>query len=764
MPRRKDKTKPAAAARVETSRLTFVVIAGMMALLTGRWMLPAEASIDGETLWFVQGWLALAGLWIWDGFRTGRRLFVFDWLTLGVCLLVAGHVISGLAVFANGGDKRAAMNVMWEWISLGIAYLIVRSYCQQTELARRLLWGLTGVAVALAGLGLYQYHVSFPEMRAEFQSVIEQFDEIQAEGRTGTDYEVARRRQRTMIAMDRLRKYGISIHNPAARQLLERRINSTEPFGPFALANTFAGLLAAFLLIAAGGVIGGLLERRGWPLLLGPGIALGLLLYCLLLTKSRTAWVGGLAGIVFWLIVRGGLWNKRGLVWISGGVVAMAVAVGAVSIAGGLDWETLTESPKSVQYRLEYWTASVNMLGERPLLGSGPGNFRQHYLAYKLPGSSEEIRDPHNAFLDVWSNGGLIGLIGLLIMLSAAAMKIVPVETEVGESTSNTSRRESMAPWLIGSLGGILLVALVSWFFDDGLAGRHYCLLIGTAIAMLMTTRAFGDWSIPRPTIIAAAIALLVHLLGAGGIEMPAITQLVLILVALIADYGRAIEEDTVQEQSGSRTVAAIAGTAVALVLFGACLSTASLPVMTRDRLLAEAQYSFESQRDYRRAARYYKEAAAADPFSPIPTRELALRTHTEYRRQSGNTAVLDSAIQQMQYAIEMDPHHFSGYWHLGNWLIDRSILKNSREDADAGVEAYEQAVVRYPHHAKLLYDFAERLYCLGRKDKAAEQATAALDLDDLNRTAGHRDKYLPEEARKRLQKLADGTADWKCD
>lgn len=764
MPRRKVKPKPAETARVETPRLSFIVIAGMIALLTGRWMLPTEASIDGETLWFVQGWLALAVLWVWDGFRTGRRLFVFDWLTLGVCLLVAGHVISGLAVFSIGGDKRAAMNVMWEWISLGITFLIARSYCLQTAMAQRLLWGLTGVAVALAGLGLYQYHVSLPETRAEFQSVIDQLDEIEAEGRTGTDYELARRQQRTMIAMEKLRKYGISIQDRTARELLQRRINSTEPFGPFALANTFAGLLAAFLLIAAGGVIGGLLERHGWPMLLGPGIALGLLLYCLLLTKSRTAWVGALAGIVFWLTARGGLWNKRGFVWITGGVVTAAFAVAAVTVAGGLDRETISESTKSIQYRLEYWTASVHMLAERPALGTGPGNFRQHYLAYKLPGSSEEIRDPHNALLDVWANGGLIGLIGLLIMLGAAAMKIVPVETYASESTSNTARRESMAPWVIGSLGGILLVALVSWFFDDGLASRHYCVLVGTTIAMLMTTRAFGEWSIPRPTVIAAAIALLVHLMGAGGIEMPAITQLVLILVVLVADFGKTPGDVSELEQTPRRAITAIAGTAVALVLFGACLSTASLPVMTRDRLLAEARYSRESQRDFRRAARYYKEAAAADPFSPIPTRKLALRTYTRFRTQAGNAAVLDSAIQQMRYAIEMDPHHFSGYWHLGEWLIQRSRLKNSREDADAGVQAFEQAVARYPHHAKLLYNFAKRLHCLGRNNKAAAQAKAALNLDDLNRAAGHQDKYLTDEARVRLQKIVDGSADWECD
>src|SRR5262249_47471001 len=57
------------------------------------------------------------------------------------------------------------------------------------------------------------------------------------------------------------------------------------------------------------------------------------------------------------------------------------------------------------------------MLRETPrnwLAGVGPGNFRQHYLQFKLPQSSEEIADPHNLVLDVWANGGLLALAGLV--------------------------------------------------------------------------------------------------------------------------------------------------------------------------------------------------------------------------------------------------------------------------------------------------------------------------------------------------------------
>src|SRR5690606_19606381 len=102
--------------------------------------------------------------------------------------------------------------------------------------------------------------------------------------------------------------------------------------------------------------------------------------------------------------------------WLGG--LACLLLIGlpvAAALTGGLDRQVITEAPKSLQYRLEYWTATLAALRESPILGTGPGNFRQAYLAHKLPGSSEEVLDPHNLFLDVWAGGGLIGLAGLAV-------------------------------------------------------------------------------------------------------------------------------------------------------------------------------------------------------------------------------------------------------------------------------------------------------------------------------------------------------------
>ena len=56
--------------------------------------------------------------------------------------------------------------------------------------------------------------------------------------------------------------------------------------------------------------------------------------------------------------------------------------------AGGLDRFVVTEAGKSLEYRREYWIGAWGVIQEHPLVGVGPGNFRQHYLAHKLAKSS----------------------------------------------------------------------------------------------------------------------------------------------------------------------------------------------------------------------------------------------------------------------------------------------------------------------------------------------------------------------------------------
>src|SRR5262249_26552785 len=141
-------------------------------------------------------------------------------------------------------------------------------------------------------------------------------------------------------------------------------------------------------------------------------VALLLLLYCLILTKSRTAWTG--------LLVAGALWGAASLVtnrrritrrvWLSLGLGTAGVLILFViaALGKGFDAEVISEAPKSLSYRFQYWHGALRTVSASPIFGTGPGNFRHPYLRYKVAESSEEIADPHNWLLDLWASGGLL--------------------------------------------------------------------------------------------------------------------------------------------------------------------------------------------------------------------------------------------------------------------------------------------------------------------------------------------------------------------
>src|SRR5690606_20689937 len=95
-------------------------------LMLARYFLPAESAALGETLWIVQFWLMAAVVWFWLAARRGEAGRRFDAFDLAVALLVGGHVLSAGAVLLGEGDRRAALNMLWEWLGIGVTTLMIR--------------------------------------------------------------------------------------------------------------------------------------------------------------------------------------------------------------------------------------------------------------------------------------------------------------------------------------------------------------------------------------------------------------------------------------------------------------------------------------------------------------------------------------------------------------------------------------------------------------------------------------------------------------
>tara|TARA_R110002095_G_scaffold163200_1_gene141424 strand:+ start:104357 stop:106567 length:2211 start_codon:yes stop_codon:yes gene_type:complete len=711
------------------------------------------------------------------------RSFQLDRYDLGVWLLVSGQVISTLVmIYTAEGQQRAALNMMWEWIGLGLTFSLTRRLIATTSLRGTLLQGFLTTIVLLSLYGIWQHHWMYDQLAEEYLAVRQQYDVAASPSERA-------RFQQQLFAM------GVPADSVtgSGRQLFEQRLlSSSEPLGMFALANTFAGLLAVGFLITFAQTIHILFSKtvnatskpdrfKSWILVL-PTILIG---YCLVLTKSRTAWVGVMGGLVSLALLKliqkrqntsepRPLWKKQALKWGIPGVIVVLGLFLLATFSGGLDRAVLTEAPKSLQYRLEYWTGTWDIIQENPLWGTGPGNFRNHYLKYKLPGSSEEISDPHNLFLDVWANAGIIAFAGLLVILGLAGYRwlIKPItvsensELENIESSHPISRDQILLllgfalsfPLLWGeqlflqSIDQVLL-----WLFCLGWLAIYFVLNIGWQ-ALNETDRVNSNFSFVPLALAAAFVALCIHLLGAGGIAMPAVTQTWLLLLALafpVSLLQTDIDANTTAESTSTSTRPLnpihlkTAGVIICLLLTVFFIRSSFAPTIERKNLVREGEQVLLRGQSARIAQRYLNQASQADPLSPAPWQALA---ELQFRQGVDDRDAFEQGVKLKQAAIQRDPVNPLNYFQLGQRFYQQYQTSQKQEDLNNAIEYLKQAVSGYPNNALYRAAFADALSAADQTRNSQEQAQRAIELDEANRRAQHVDKYLTEKTLNRLK------------
>jgi len=730
--------------------LTGVFLTITIALLMVRWLIPAEAAETGEQLWLPAAWSLLAGAWLWFAPVLRRR---WDWIDVSVTLLVLGHELGGLTVFVTGGQLRFAANLMCEWWGLACAWIVLRDAMVYPAWTASLQRALLAAAATVALLGIYQHYWGLPQSVREAVPFIEQYRAEQARGESGW-------------AAWELTKRGIPTSEPALTLFEKRLRDSREPFGFFALANTLGGLLAASFVWGLASVVARCahgnrrteigFSRLAWEV---GRIALPLaaIAWCLALTKSRTAWVGAMVGV----ICLAGQWRRfpirgqssaRSVIgkWLAAsvvGVALLAVAMWGLSRSGGWDWQVLGEAGKSLNYRGQYWIGAGRLIAESPLVGRGLGQFREHYLRVKLPEASEEIADPHNLVLDAWVNGGLCGVAGLLglafgVFRSTGRLKNGPPATEIPSNAPPTK---------FVFIGGILafVTALLAGLWTDGLWDDRY-LVLGAAWCVLY-------WLWPEPTgsdslATAAVVALGVHLLGAGGLGMPGVMQMGFAWIAA------ATETTAARAGENRRLARATAAAAVVAGLFVA--SAVWRPVMAAQQALTRGDDAVQHS-DLASAVASYELSSTSDRWNPAAPGRLAELEFERFRKldpSSPNTCTAESesfreALLHLEEAHRRDP--LSVIWTRRTAELWLALSNRSHDPAHAtrAAELFRTAVERYPTNAELLALLSDACDRAGDRAAAADAARRAVRQDDLNQQWGHVERVLPAAARQRLER-----------
>ncbi|QDT39179.1 O-antigen ligase family protein [Stratiformator vulcanicus] len=742
-------------------------------IATCRFLIPTEAAAQGETLWIAL--LAWAGLgWVnWTERHASpqRGTVTFDLVDVALLLLIAGHVFSSWVVFDGGGDRRVAITMCWEWAGLWATWRIGRRITGPLRVNALRDW-FFALTVGLAALGVWQHYVFYPTESAHYRELRQAESQL---SEPGGDRDELLEIRRELAAM------GVPNEEPARTLWENRLLNSSEPFGLYGLANTFGGHLAFALLISAPIFVAMIRGNRS----IGPAaiVAAGglLIVLSLVLTKSRTAWVG--SGVGLGVLLVGLRFRVAALApWkavaatIGGLALLSALAVGA-TVSGALDDEVIGEAPKSVAVRLNYWAGALRVLSERPVLGTGPANFRSYYRQVKSPDASEDIASPHNLLLDVWVSGGMLSALGLFLLVSALAAVVVRIASDAKSDARTPSDNapppdgkespENYAP-LTGSLliygigvpaavtagGGLLLTtSLDSRIIAVGFLAAAMLLVLRGANVPLSDSRSLWPW-------VAGTVALLIHLLGADGIEFPAVVQTMLIgLVAVGAASNVKWELRTprIFPKAAAATAAAIALAGVVFAL---------RPIVTGTVATAHARNLIAIGSPPARVLESYDDAAAADPLSLAPLLDTARYSTTLAQSRPNEKRWSAEARQRWQMYLQADPRSAAGWLEYAELLIaSRLWTKESDRLKAAGAyrevgEALENAVSLDPTDARFRARIAFAWDDFGSAKQAGKHAAAALAQDERNRANGHLEQYLPDGILSRLKDFVQPALD----
>ncbi len=743
--------------------------ASVALLLVWRSISATEGAVLGYGLWSAQFSIAALVLWGVCCWWRGAWSLRFGKIDVAVGLFFAGHLLSGAWALSGEANQRATINMLCEWSGLAATYVLLRQTLITHEIRRQIVVIMLATVTALSVYGLWQHYVWYPQTAEEYRQLRRELDEALAPPAGQAESTRIRQLQGELMSMG---VPATALEGRGRESYEARLLSSTEPLGRFALANTFAGLLVAWWTVLTALVIARGLNPQGSPAtiaatLFGVGL-MGLIGFCLLLTKSRTAYVGTLAGLgaigMLVLAARAKL-TRRALLIGSLALFAIGGMIGVAALTGGLDRWVVSEAPKSLRYRWEYWNGTWEVIKERPIVGVGPGNFRSYYLQHKLPQSSEEISDPHNLLLDVWVNGGLLALGGLI------AIAVIGVRAGFGgqnrsvdrESEENRPAQVKTRPDEAKRRPGTILIPIPAAtgcgafvaifcvaFYDANPA--TWGLLLAWCLAMPLCRRAVGEARLDTRVFLAGIAALAVHLLGAGGIGMPAICQSLLLLLVLSLPVDPA---QSITDRSSKRAVMTVL--LIGLALCAGCWQFGTRPVFERETALAEVDLTTLRPGDIERVLEAYRRAARSDPYSSEPHRKLAeLEFGLWSVSTTPNAELIGSATKMLRKSLEKNPRSWTDFRTLGEYSFQHFQQSGDRDAVDLSVNSLRRAIRLYPNQSETRAKLAEVLSDAGFPEDAALEAAAAIKLNEITKQAGHQDRLLPLETLKLLQRIAN--------
>lgn len=152
-------------------------------------------------------------------------------------------------------------------------------------------------------------------------------------------------------------------------------------------------------------------DRTSWVKLMVGLFTPPIAILGVIFAKSTAAMVGitGAAGIMLLLYNQTRWWT------IGVGIAFLSILV-ALPKSNPVKQELFFQN-RSAQIRIDMWKETYWFLQDRPFLGAGIASYKERIIPYHQKRHIEIFHHPHNLFLTIWVNLGLLGLVGFIGIL-----------------------------------------------------------------------------------------------------------------------------------------------------------------------------------------------------------------------------------------------------------------------------------------------------------------------------------------------------------
>ena len=203
------------------------------------------------------------------------------------------------------------------------------------------------------------------------------------------------------------------------------------------------------------------------------GLALIVLLPALLLTQTRSSWLGFGAGAIVILLVLARRWW-----WVVplgfAATLRFAPARLAARFASILD----PHDPTS-QGRLSMWRSARDIVREHPWIGVGCQDLLALYHRYRYPDWTFESGHFHNNFIQIAVMTGAVGLLAFLFWHAAVARQL----WRASRAAAGEDRGVALAA--LGIFAALVVSGMFDFTFGDQEVVDHTYLGLGLALAIL---------------------------------------------------------------------------------------------------------------------------------------------------------------------------------------------------------------------------------------------------------------------------------------